>query len=133
MSARREHFTSTVWAPFPIPLRVLLEDDRRDHGDERALRRLIADHLGVTEALVVDAVRFSDLGADSLDMLSLLIGVERRFGLKLSEAEAEACATVGNALALVGRAVASKDEAALAPSSPNQPIWECKRAPRRDC
>ena len=70
--------------------------------DEDA-RRLIADHLGVLDTSISDAVTFRDLGADSLDLISLTMALEERFDLHISDLDAEACATVGDAVALLHR------------------------------
>ena len=47
--------------------------------EQKAARRLIAEHLGITQALVVDAADLRDLGADSLDLISLTMRMEEAF------------------------------------------------------
>jgi acyl carrier protein len=70
--------------------------------DESA-RRLIAEHLGVAPSLVVDDAAFRDLGADSLDLVSLTMAFEEEFDLHIPDEQAEGCTTVADALALLDR------------------------------
>ena len=65
-------------------------------------RALIAEELAVPVARVVDSASFrDDLGADSLDLVELTMRLEERFDVAVSEEEAIACATVGDALKLL--------------------------------
>ena len=70
--------------------------------DESA-RRLIAEHLGVASSRVVDGAAFRDLGADSLDLVSLTMAFEEEFDLHIPDEQAEGCTTVADALALLDR------------------------------
>jgi acyl carrier protein len=72
--------------------------------DEDA-RLLIAEHLGVSRALIVDTASFRSLGADSLDLISLTMAFEERFDFHISDEQAEACTTVRDALALLDQGV----------------------------
>ena len=64
-------------------------------------RDLIAEHLGVSRTLVQDQISFRHLGADSLDLVSLTMAFEEAFDLPISDEQAEACITVGDALGLL--------------------------------
>jgi acyl carrier protein len=66
-------------------------------------RELIATHLGVARSRVLDPVTFRELGADSLDLISLTMAFEEHFDLAISAADAETCACVGDAIALLYR------------------------------
>ena len=68
--------------------------------DERA-RRVIAEHLGVSPSLVLDPVSFRNLGADSLDLVSLTMALEEAFDVNISDDLAESCTSVGDALELL--------------------------------
>lgn len=71
-----------------------------------AARTLIADHLAVSPALVEDDAIFSvDLGADSLDMVELVMRFEDELNILIDDDESEACVTVGDALALLERKI----------------------------
>ena len=64
-------------------------------------RDLIAEHLGVSRALIQDHVTFRDLGADSLDLVSLTMAFEEEFDLPISDELAESCTTIGDAVRLL--------------------------------
>ena len=81
--------------------------------DEQAAREIIADHLGVTKALVVDAAAFRDLGADSLDLISLTMRFEETFDVEISDAAVHGCSTVGDSLEVLRVAMHLRQEALL--------------------
>ena len=65
---------------------------------ERVLR-LVAEGLGADPTKVTDASAFvEDLGADSLDVVELVMSLEEEFEVKIPDAEAEKIKTVGQLL-----------------------------------
>lgn len=65
-------------------------------------RSLISDHLAVPiDAVRDDALFTDDLGADSLDMVELAMRFEEALNIAIGDDESEACATVGDAIALL--------------------------------
>lgn len=71
------------------------------------VRKVIADQLGQDIGAVTDdADLYADLGADSLDLVELLMDLEDTFGIQISEDDMEAVKTVGNAVALIQRMTA---------------------------
>lgn len=80
--------------------------------DEQAARRVIAEHLGVTPALVGDAARFRDLDADSLDLVCLTMKLEDAFAVLIPDPEPNDCVTVGDALDRLRVALHLKSEVA---------------------
>ncbi len=76
-------------------------------GSETALRvrRVIAQQLGLSvEELVPEADILADLGADSLDVLELVMALEESFDLEVPDADVEALRTLGDVERyLVGR------------------------------
>ncbi|MCC7162221.1 MAG: acyl carrier protein [Anaerolineae bacterium] len=63
------------------------------------VKAIIVDKLGVDEAKVVPAARFrEDLGADSLDLVELIMEFEEKFGGEISDEEAQKINTVGEAV-----------------------------------
>ena len=62
----------------------------------------LADELEVDPARIDDATRFrEDLEADSLDLYELVMELEDRYGIKVTEEEATRISTVGDAVAFV--------------------------------
>ena len=66
------------------------------------VKKMVADHLGVDEAKVIDEASFiDDLGADSLDTVELVMAFEEEFGSEISDSEAEKILTVGDAIKFI--------------------------------
>lgn len=63
------------------------------------VREVIVEKLGVDAEKVVPEARFiEDLGADSLDTVELIMGLEDKFGLEISDEDAEKIRTVQDAI-----------------------------------
>jgi len=63
------------------------------------LREMIAEQLGVDIEQVVPTARFiADLGADSLDVVELVMNVEERFGIQIDDGVAGRMETVQDVL-----------------------------------
>ena len=63
------------------------------------VQTIIADQLGVDPDAVKAEARFrEDLGADSLDLVELIMAFEEEFGGEISDEEAQAIRTVGEAV-----------------------------------
>jgi acyl carrier protein len=66
------------------------------------VKEVIVEQLNVEESDVVDeASFFDDLGADSLDIVELVMALEETFGVSIPDEEAEGIKTVGNAVAYI--------------------------------
>jgi len=66
------------------------------------VRKIVADHLGIDEAKVLEESSFiDDLGADSLDTVELVMAFEEEFGSEISDNEAEKILTVGDAVKFI--------------------------------
>lgn len=63
------------------------------------VRQIIVDQLGVEEEEVTSEASFiDDLGADSLDIVELVMALEEEFGLEIPDDEAEKISTVSDAV-----------------------------------
>ena len=66
------------------------------------IKKALADQLGVDESKITPNSKIvEDLGADSLDVVELLMNLEEEFGISVSEDEATKISTVGDFVALV--------------------------------
>ncbi len=69
---------------------------------EDRIRTIIAEQLDVQAGEVVPEASFTDdLGADSLDLVELVMGMEEEFGIEISDEEAERIQTVQDAINFV--------------------------------
>jgi acyl carrier protein len=65
-------------------------------------RQIVADTLGVDEKTVTPECRFiEDLGADSLDLVELMMDLEDEFGGEVEDEEAEKVLTLQDAIELI--------------------------------
>jgi len=63
------------------------------------VKKIIAEKLSVDlEELVPEASFVDDLGADSLDLVELIMSMEEEFDIEISDGEAEKLATVKDVL-----------------------------------
>ena len=78
----------------------------------KQVKAIIVDKLGVEESEVTESANFTtDLGADSLDTVELLMEFERVFGIKIPDEETSTIATVKDAIDKVKEKLAGKEEA----------------------
>lgn len=63
------------------------------------VKSVIVDQLGVDESdITMEANFVDDLGADSLDIVELIMGLETEFDIEIPDEDAEKIATVGDAV-----------------------------------
>lgn len=66
------------------------------------VKAIVVDKLGVDEAEVVETASFTnDLGADSLDVVELVMEFEKEFGVTIPDSDAGKVGTVGEAIAYI--------------------------------
>jgi acyl carrier protein len=66
---------------------------------EEKVKEIIVQELDVDAEQVTSTARFvDDLGADSLDIVELIMAFEDEFGIKIPDEDAEGIATVQNAV-----------------------------------
>lgn len=70
------------------------------------LQQIIAEVLNVDASEVMPGTTFTeDMGADSLDLYQIILGVEDAFDIEIPQEEAEKIVTVADAIDLIQRVV----------------------------
>lgn len=70
------------------------------------IRQIVAEILNIDpETVTADSTFIEDLGADSLDIFQVIMGIEEEFDIEVSPEEAERVVTVEDAARLVRSAV----------------------------
>jgi acyl carrier protein len=66
------------------------------------VKEVIVDQLNVEESDVTETATFiDDLGADSLDLVELVMALEEDFDISIPDEEVESIRTVGDAVAYI--------------------------------
>ncbi len=72
---------------------------------EEKVKNIIVEQLGVTADEVVPSASFvDDLGADSLDLVELVMVLEEEFGREIPDEDAEKIQTVQDAIDYISKA-----------------------------
>ena len=69
---------------------------------EERIKGIIAEQINVDKDTIEESSRFiEDLGADSLDVVELMMSIEEAFDLDIPDDDAEKILTVGDALSYI--------------------------------
>jgi acyl carrier protein len=70
------------------------------------VKEVIVDQLSVEEDDITEDASFvDDLGADSLDIVELVMALEEQFGVSIPDEQAEKIKTVGDAVSFIAENV----------------------------
>lgn len=73
------------------------------------LRDIIVEVLNVDEnEVTMESTFVDDLGADSLDVFQIIMGIEEEFDIEIPNEEAEKIITVGDAVEQIKKAVSEQ-------------------------
>ena len=73
------------------------------------LRNIIVEVLNVDEnEVTMESTFIDDLGADSLDVFQIIMGIEEEFDIEIPNEEAEKIVTVGDAVEQIKKAVSEQ-------------------------
>ena len=68
------------------------------------VKKIVVEHLGVEEAKVIPSASFiDDLGADSLDIVELVMAFEEEFGMEIPDDASESILTFGDAVTFIAK------------------------------
>ncbi|KAF8753082.1 hypothetical protein HU200_011736 [Digitaria exilis] len=92
----------------PVPMRfAVCCAAKKDTVDK--VCEIVKKQLAVPEGTeVCGASKFSDLGADSLDTVEIVMGLEEEFQISVEESSAQSIATVEDAAELIDKLVEEK-------------------------
>jgi acyl carrier protein len=69
---------------------------------EERIREIIVEQLGVSADEAVNEASFiDDLGADSLDIVELVMAIEEEFGIEVPDEDAERMQNIGDVISYV--------------------------------
>src|SRR5437879_2311627 len=98
------------FSPFAFrgPACVRLEDCIVASVEERVIA-IVCENLGVNKEQVTRSTSFTeDMGADSLDIVELVMELEEEFEITIPDDQAEKIKTVGEAIDYIEREIAKK-------------------------
>ena len=105
MTARRHSGKQVPAALLPVLIAAVRAADNRPgkarYMSETAerVKKIVVEHLGVeADKVTEDASFIDDLGADSLDIVELVMAFEEEFGVEIPDDAAEKIATVKDAI-----------------------------------
>lgn len=76
---------------------------------EQTVKQIIVEQLGVDESQVDPSASFvDDLGADSLDIVELVMAFEEKFEVEIPDEDAEKIGTVKDAIDYIEKKLAKK-------------------------
>ena len=66
------------------------------------VKGIISDHLGVDENFITEKTHiFNDLGADSLDIIAILMEIEHQFNVEIPDEDFENITTIGEIIKFI--------------------------------
>lgn len=70
------------------------------------LQKIIAEVLSIEpESITMDTTFIDDLGADSLDVFQIIMGIEEEFDIEIDNEDAESIVTVADAVEQISKAI----------------------------
>ncbi|HEY8210565.1 MAG TPA: phosphopantetheine-binding protein [Myxococcaceae bacterium] len=97
-------------APASSPAGAPREDDVRQQALAE-IRRILGEELAVAASVEPGQALVADLHLDSMELLTLAVGLENRFRVRLNEADSAGVRTVGDLAGLVARRVVGGEDA----------------------
>jgi len=85
---------------------VWVHDEQKVWPIRKRVQEIMGEHLGVEPARLTDTSSFvEDIGADTLDIVELVMNLEEEFGITIPDADAEKILTLGDLVDYLARHV----------------------------
>ena len=68
---------------------------------KKKIASIVKDKLSIDDATIEKAHSFEDLGADSLDMVEIIMALEEDFNIEITDKEAENITSIDKAVVLI--------------------------------
>ncbi|KQJ86489.1 hypothetical protein BRADI_4g05860v3 [Brachypodium distachyon] len=111
-SSQRMSFVSIRSVPSPLRFKICCSAKQETQAKKETVDKVCAivkKQLAVPDGTAVTAdSKFSELGADSLDTVEIVMGLEEEFNITVDETSAQDIATVQDAANLIEKLVAEK-------------------------
>ncbi|AXY25412.1 acyl carrier protein [Suicoccus acidiformans] len=65
------------------------------------VQHMIVERFGVQESVVTPEMTFDDLGADSLDVVELVMEIEDKYNIQFDDEKIEELQTIGDAVSYI--------------------------------
>lgn len=88
-----------------------------DSSIAQRVRKVVAHNLGIAEDFKNEANFINDLGADSLDIVELVMAFEEEFKCQIEDVDAEKIRTVEDVIAFLTPLSREQDQSASTPPS----------------
>lgn len=72
------------------------------------LRRIVSDQLGEPETEIQDEMTLHDLGADSLDVIEIIMRIEETLDVQITDADISKCKTFDDLFECTLKAIGEK-------------------------
>lgn len=65
------------------------------------IKKILADQLEIDENTITEDTAIEDLGADSLDLVEIIMNIEEEFGITVDDSDIESLKKVGDIAAYI--------------------------------
>ena len=68
-----------------------------------SIKKILAEQLGVDETSITEETSIEELGADSLDLVEIVMAIEEEFGIQVDDSAVEDLKTVGDIIGYISK------------------------------
>ena len=89
-------------------VKVIIECCLLDNAEKRKLVDIVVEKLGIDKEIIKPTSTFQDLGADSLDVVEIIMKLEEQFSIEIKDEDAEKMSKVADAIKYIEDKVTTK-------------------------